>query len=564
MSRSNKGDILRYDQRVIGAKQIGRVLDGQHPVIGELTGRIRHLADNPLTVVVMGEFSAGKSSFLNRLLGSDALPVAILPKTATLTRLVHGGPEAAGRVEIDRQVGDGYETQVISREAFTDLQRAAKVHDIGVARDLARIREVRVFLDDPLLTKLQLVDTPGFNHDQDMDDRTLGILAGADIVLWITDAVQPAKLTEVEKLRLLKGQGKRIWLIVNKADVNVTDGAAWEEARQSLAAYFEETGFLAFFESRTVELISCRQTEDFWTGKFEQTKARLGAEVFSDDIKWASRLIADEWQRLGEALADEAGRYQELGRHCEALHALTRVKALADHCQAALDAALEPLIEALDEALLAHAETGRQTAAQGIESVTSFVMDYTRGPLVQAFRDLARTYDEFLTDWQVQHLTGSIVLLDAIQRTLPREHAALRAEAVALRDYANLRRARLFEPGYRISGYCLPALSRTADMLDHLYVQFAPFKWSFSMDIEQDGVLPVGTLGTDLTPYLYRHLQINTALARDFRCDLERLVRDPAVLGLLAQLKALCHGTGERLAAAQQHWNEHAICPDAD
>ena len=328
MSRSVKGEVLRYDQRVVAAKKIENALAGHHEAISEITGRIRHLAEDPLTVVVLGEFSAGKSSFLNRLLATDALPVAILPKTATLTRLVHGDPElpragGAGRVEIERQVADGTETEVISHQAFAELQRAAKVHDIVVAQDLARIREVRVFLNEPLLTKLQLVDTPGFNHDQAMDDRTLGILDGADIVLWITDAVQPAKQTEFEKLRLLKERGKRIWLIVNKADVNVADGAAWEESRQSLEAYFGEIGFLDFFESRTVELISCRETNDFWTSKFEQTKARLGAEVFNLDVLWSNRLVNDEWLRLGKVLEDEAERYRELERRCQALHALT-------------------------------------------------------------------------------------------------------------------------------------------------------------------------------------------------------------------------------------------------
>ncbi|MBK5938496.1 dynamin family protein [Halochromatium roseum] len=304
MSQSSKKELLRYDQRVVAAKSIEKVVAGQHASISEIAARIRHLAEAPLTVVVLGEFSAGKSSFLNRLLAADALPMAILPKTATLTRLVHAGQGEVGRVEIDRRGALCIETEVISHQDFSELQRAAKVHDITVAQDLGRIREVRVFLDEPLLTKLQLVDTPGFNHDQAMDDRTLGILDSADIVLWITDAVQPAKQTEFEKLRLLKARGKRIWLIVNKADVNVVDGTAWEESRRSLEAYFSEIGFLEFFESKTVELISCRETGEFWDGKFEQAKARLGNEIFNQDATWSHRLISDEWERLKQTLED--------------------------------------------------------------------------------------------------------------------------------------------------------------------------------------------------------------------------------------------------------------------
>lgn len=564
MSQSEKIVVLRFDQRIVGVKKIQKALEERHATIGDITKRIAHLATEPLTVVVMGEFSAGKSSFLNRVLGTEALPVAILPKTATLTRMVYGDPDAVGRVEIDRQVGDGSATEVITHQAFADLQGAAKLHDIAVARDLATIREVRVFLNDPLLKRLQLVDTPGFNHDQAMDDKTLGILDIADIVVWISDAVAPAKQTEFEKLRMLKARGKRIWLVVNKADVNVVDGTAWEESRQSLTAYFGETGFLDFFESSAVELISCRQTDDFWTGKFDQMKARLSNEVFSADLRLSVELVGDEWVRLGAALRDEAARYQELERRCAALKALTRVKTLADACADELTAALQPQVQELAAALVEHGQDGQLSSAQAIRSVNAFVMEYTSGRLSKAVRDLTHAYDEFLTELQVRHLTDTMVLLDVVQRTLPREHAELRAEVGVVRDYYRLLREYLFDAVHRISGYSLPALERTVDLLDHLGVQFKRFDWCFSLSIEKDGMLRVGPDGPVLTLADYRLLQLQTALARDFQRDLGRIVRDPACLGPLKQLQDLCDGTGKRLASASDIWSSHATPLETD
>ncbi|RKT45844.1 dynamin family protein [Thiocapsa rosea] len=560
-----KGGVLRNDQRVILAGRIDKVLAGHHPSIGEITRRIQHLAREPLTVVVMGEFSAGKSSFLNRLLGTDALPVAILPKTATITRLVYGAAGAAGPVEIDREVADGIETTTISHQDFAELQRAAKLHDIAVAQDLARIREVRVFLDEPLLTRLQLVDTPGFNHDLAMDNRTLGILDSTDLVLWITDALQPAKQTEFEKLRLLKERAKRIWLIVNKADVNVADAAAWEESRRSLENYFGDIGFLDFFESRSVELISCRQTDDFWAGRFEQTKSRLGADIFNLDTLWSSNLVGDEWQRLGTALTDEAARYQELERRCDALQALTDVEALAVRRLGDLHTALAPQIRALDDALRQHGADGRQALPMGIASVNSFFMEYTRAPLVAAFHALACFYEECLAKWRIQHLTESIRLLDVVQGTLPAEQAALRADVLALRDYDRLLLRRLIDASNRISDHSLSGLERTVELLDHLGVQFEAVDWRFSLSIDEDKVLSVGDSGTVGTLPKYRQQQLREALERDFRLDLERIAREPCCVGLLAQLADLHRGTGERLTKAQQIWSNHdATGTDAD
>lgn len=557
MSQSIKGGVLRNDQRVILAGRIGKVLAGHHPSIGEITQRIQHLAREPLTLVVMGEFSAGKSSFLNRLLGTDALPVAILPKTATITRLVHGTSDTTGAVEIDREVAGHIETTTISHQEFADLQRAAKLHDIAVAQDLARIREVRVFFDEPLLTRLQLVDTPGFNHDLAMDNRTLGILDSADLVLWITDALQPAKQTEFEKLRLLKDRGKRIWLIVNKADVNVADAVAWEESRRSLEHYFGDIGFLDFFESRTLELISCRQADDFWTGRFEQTKSRLGAEIFNLDTLWSSHLVGDEWQRLGAALADEAARYQELERRCDALAALTNVESLATRRLGELHAALETRISALHKALLQFGVDGCRVKDLGIASVNAFVMEYSRAPLVAAFDALARAYEACLTDWRIEHLTESIRLFDVVQATLPAEQAALRADVVALREYDRLLLRRLTEAGDRISDQSLPALERTVELLGHLGVQFGNFDWGFSLSIDEDQVLPAEATGTKPSQPNYRQRQLHAALERDYRQDLERIAREPCRVGLLAQLADLHRGTGQRLTKAQQIWSDH-------
>jgi ribosome biogenesis GTPase A len=557
MSQSMKGGVLRNDQRVILAGRIDKTLAGHHPSIGEITRRIQHLAREPLTVVVMGEFSAGKSSFLNRLLGTDALPVAILPKTATITRLVYGAAGAAGPVEIDREVADGIETTTISHQNFAELQRAAKLHDIAVAQDLARIREVRVFLDEPLLTRLQLVDTPGFNHDQAMDNRTLGILDSADLVLWITDALQPAKQTEFEKLRLLKERAKRIWLIVNKADVNVADATAWEESRRSLEQYFGDIGFLDFFESRSVELISCRQTDDFWTGRFEQTKSRLGADIFNLDTLWSSNLVGDEWQRLGAALTDEAARYQELERRCDALQALTDVEALAARRLGELHAALETQIHALYKALIQFGADGRRALELGIASVNSFFMEYSRAPLVAAFDALARAYEACLTDRRIEHLTESIRLFDVVQATLPAEQATLRADVLALRDYDRLLLRRLTDASDRISEHGLPALERTVELLGHLGIQFGAFEWGFSLSVDEDKVLPAEVFGTKPTLSKYRQGQLEEALDRDFRQDLERIAREPCRVGLLAQLADLHRGTCQRLTKAQQIWSDH-------
>ncbi len=44
-------------------------------------------------VAVLGQFKAGKSSFLNSLIGKNVLPVNVLPATAVITRIGYGAAE---------------------------------------------------------------------------------------------------------------------------------------------------------------------------------------------------------------------------------------------------------------------------------------------------------------------------------------------------------------------------------------------------------------------------------------------------------------------------------------
>src|SRR5947209_15347177 len=50
------------------------------------------LQDDSLRVVVFGEFSVGKSTLINALLGQKALPAKAMPTTGHVTRIRFGAP----------------------------------------------------------------------------------------------------------------------------------------------------------------------------------------------------------------------------------------------------------------------------------------------------------------------------------------------------------------------------------------------------------------------------------------------------------------------------------------
>src|SRR6266700_2278545 len=63
------------------------------------------LAQEDITVAIVGRFKAGKSSFINHFVGRSILPVGVVPVTTVATEIHYGSKERAeirfqdGRVE---------------------------------------------------------------------------------------------------------------------------------------------------------------------------------------------------------------------------------------------------------------------------------------------------------------------------------------------------------------------------------------------------------------------------------------------------------------------------------
>lgn len=152
----------------------------------------------PCELAIAGKVKAGKSSFLNVLIGEDLAKVGDLETTATINRFCYGKPE-----DPDHPVkvvwADGSTTQE-SLEFMNDLQG----HDsktLGVASQIDYL-EYRV--EHPLLRELTVVDTPGtgavVNEHQDIAEmyfnlrekhkqQTRVCTSHADAVVYLMGAV---------------------------------------------------------------------------------------------------------------------------------------------------------------------------------------------------------------------------------------------------------------------------------------------------------------------------------------------------------------------------------------
>jgi len=148
-----------------------------------LASSIRQL-DELFLLVIVGEFNAGKSAFINALAGQSILREGVTPTTARIHLLKYG------------------DTVVEETDANGLTVTTAPVE---------------------LLRDVSIVDTPGTNAIIREHERlTTDFVPRADLVLFVTSADRPFTETERAFFESIRAWGKKIVIVVNKVDIFAT------------------------------------------------------------------------------------------------------------------------------------------------------------------------------------------------------------------------------------------------------------------------------------------------------------------------------------------------------
>lgn len=197
---------------------------------------LRRSLDEPLRVALLGEFSAGKSSIVNAWVGAPLSAVGVLPTTARVYWLRQGSP----RQRVIDARGGLREGPLV---ALPDALRAVEAEGDAVAH-------VEVFHPGAALAELELLDTPGSNATDGVDPAvTRRALDLADLALWVFDARQAGKQSELDALRAIGGAGVPVLGVVNKTDA-VGEAGAREVVDSLRASLGDEAPLLGAFSAR--------------------------------------------------------------------------------------------------------------------------------------------------------------------------------------------------------------------------------------------------------------------------------------------------------------------------
>ena len=145
------------------------------------------------SIVLAGEFNAGKSTLINALLASPLLESGALPTTDSITIVAKQKPKM-NQDTIQLPMGVTFQAVQDEGDKF------------------------------PLLQDLTFIDTPGTNSAwMDHTERTLRLLPSADLILFVTSAGQPFSESERSLLKNIQAYRKSIVVIVNKMDILSND-----------------------------------------------------------------------------------------------------------------------------------------------------------------------------------------------------------------------------------------------------------------------------------------------------------------------------------------------------
>src|SRR3990172_3291212 len=174
-------ELLKTERKLLNDLRITLTRFGSTSEDQKILGESLEQLDDLFLLVVVGEFNAGKSAFINALLGQRMLEEGVTPTTTHINILRYGDNQ-------EREIAD--ERQIILR------------------------------LPSDLLSEISIVDTPGTNAIiRSHETITTEFVPRSDMVLFLTSADRPFTESERIFMQRIRDWGKKVAIIINKIDI---------------------------------------------------------------------------------------------------------------------------------------------------------------------------------------------------------------------------------------------------------------------------------------------------------------------------------------------------------
>lgn len=355
-------------------KQLIDVLVGT-PFEERLIRAQEKLKREQMNILVIGEFSRGKSTFINCILGQPVLPTKVNPTTATIN-VIKGGPHK--ELVIDYFNGEQEVVALPERKVnkFLDDYVTTKNEQANT------IRKIDIVWPDFGDTwNCQLVDTPGVNDlDDAREEVTFKYLSEADACFVILDSQQPLSQSERRFIqdRVLENDIHRLIFIINRAD-EIGDDPCGDSAIR-IKSYVEQL--------IKKEVPSIKEPIIYNLSSKEALRARFTGE----DNVWS--IHYDTFEKEALAFTNHNAKEAKLTRHMERLdYIFTQIETFISEKKETLEQDEETLSSSLTKLETEQEEIVLkvQSLQQEIENEKKMLCVWVQEELVKTVNTLKRT-----------------------------------------------------------------------------------------------------------------------------------------------------------------------------
>lgn len=234
-------------------------------LINEVSIVSKKIQSQRFRLAVVGEFSQGKSTLLNALLGEEIQPVRAIPCSGAVTVLKYGTQKRVichykdGRVE--EIAFDQYKAKAsISKEAAVDHR----------SDELAQSNIEEIIFEHPELTLcksgVEIVDSPGLNEHPQRTAITQKILRDTDAAIFLTNATRLLAEKEKELLHDVRYQlnnsskkepADNLFVLVNFMD-NLDTQEDIQDVKKRLESFVKKENLLTLKNINRVHYISAK------------------------------------------------------------------------------------------------------------------------------------------------------------------------------------------------------------------------------------------------------------------------------------------------------------------
>ncbi|MEX8499843.1 dynamin family protein [Leptothrix ochracea] len=268
---------------------------------------------NKTVIGIGGGFSAGKSRFINTLLGNDILPEALEPTTAIPSYMIAGSQES---IEALNQFDHAVELDRSALQAITHAFPRHYLHTHGVEVGFAHIvRLLMVHSPNFSWKNLAFLDTPGYSkpdlQQSVQADRQIAMrqLREADQIIWLLNAKNGSiRRDDIEFLRDLN-HPKPIFFVITQADlvgrsrisaILNTTAAALEEAQIYYAGLMAWAAPLGNNFGNKWDGDDIHEWLTWINGSIKETQSRVEcARILDSHIQYNSKALAENKELLG-------------------------------------------------------------------------------------------------------------------------------------------------------------------------------------------------------------------------------------------------------------------------